>query len=62
MNATSPSLGDEGTDGLRNRITKSENLRQVQKFARTYSTVMSRDASDESTTTQGSAAPLLETG
>ena len=31
MDATSPSPGDEGTDGLRNRITKSENLRQVQE-------------------------------
>ena len=32
----------------------------VRKVARTYSTTMSRDASDESTTTQGSAAPLPE--
>ena len=61
MNATSPSPDDEGMDGLRNlSADKSENLRQVQKFAKTYSTAMSRDASDESTTTQGSAAPLPE--
>ena len=61
MDATSPSPDDEGMDGMRNLIAdKSKNLRQVQKFARTYSTAMSRDASDESTITQGSAAPLPE--
>ena len=63
MDATSPSPDDEGMDRLRNRIAnKSENLRQVQKFARTYNTAMSRDASDESITTQGSAAPRVKQG
>ena len=57
MDATSPSPDDEGMDGLRNLIAdKSENFHQVHKFARTYSTAMSRDASDERTTAQGSVA------
>ena len=60
IDATSPSSDDEGMDELRNRNATSENLRQVQTFATTYSTAMSRDAFNESTTTQGSAAPLPE--
>ena len=61
MDATSPSPDDEGIDGLHNLIAdKTENLCKCRKFARTYSTAMSRDASDESTTTQGSDAPLPE--
>ena len=61
MDATSPSPDDEGMDGLHKLIAgKSKNLVECRKFAKPYSTAMSRDASNESATTRGADAPLSE--
>ena len=62
MDATSPSPDDEAMDAdyITSSPTRVETFVKCRKFAKTYSTVMSRDASDESTTTQGSDAPLPE--
>ena len=61
MDVTSRSPDDEGMDGLHNIIAdKVKTFVNCRKFAKTYSTAMSRDNSDESTTTQGSDAPLPE--
>ena len=48
------------TDFIISSPTRAKTFVKCRKFARTYSTTMSRDASDESTTTQGSDAPLPE--
>ena len=47
------------TDSITSSPTRAKTFK-CWKFARTYSTAMSRDASDESVTTQGSDAPLTE--
>ena len=48
------------TDCITSSPTRVKTFVKCRKFARTYSTAMGRDASDESTTTQGSDAPLPE--
>ena len=48
------------TDCITSSPTRVKTFVKCRKFAKAYSTAMSRDASDENTTTQGSDAPLPE--
>ena len=62
MDATLRIPDDEGMDGLHNLCAdKSKAFVKCRKFGKTCSTAMTRDASDESTKTQGSDAPLTGT-
>ena len=45
-------------DCITSSSTRMKTFVKCKKFAKTYSTAMSRDASEESTTTKGSDAPL----
>ena len=61
MDATSPSPDDDGMDWMdyiTSSPTRVKTFVKCRKFAKTYSTAMGREASDESATTQGSDAPL----